>query len=124
MKLGQKAIFRRELVKGDSMIWRLEGIKMRRRPRPYMRYAIAEHEKPIEGIIAGVRNIGIEGGWGNEGSADYDIYEVLKWKKVYLVATDLRGFHRVPKEFILNRFEQQIAHDKEQGSCTKQRKNG
>ena len=75
MNLGDKVRFKRELKKdrhgGNG--WLEE-----------------EYETHLTGIVCGERTIG---------SRDYDCKMSYK-KKVCLVATDLRGFHRVPEEWL------------------------
>ena len=52
-------------------------------------------DKPFIGVICGIRNIDITG------SANEEYYwEFGERKKVYIVARNLRGFDRVPEEFI------------------------
>lgn len=110
MKLGQKVLFRKELKKrcnissketleflgsvGAISPWKLKKIKKGAR---YLlpNWGIYDNKKHLEGIIVGVRNIDITG------TMDYeDGYIQGNKLKVYLIATNLRGFHRVPKHFI------------------------
>lgn len=90
MKLGDKVKFDRELIiRKNSRRWKEEE-----------RTRELKHDMPLTGIICGVRTIVSKGIL--EGGIDESYYLVpTEYKKVYLVATDLRGFHRVPEEWII-----------------------
>lgn len=120
MKLGQKVIFQKELKKkcniSESETLEFLGsvgaisprnLEKIRKGAKYLlpNWGIYDNKKHLKGIIAGVRNIDITG------SMDYeDGYIHGNKLKVYLIATNLRGFHRVPDDFILETLE------KEQGT--------
>ena len=96
LKLGQKVRFKKEFVKGFHLTKEEQALGIQ--------YGVLKHETEKEGIIAGVRNIGYKGYWdcdtGEYGQSYGTWWNVEETKKVYLIATNLRGFHRVPEEFI------------------------
>ena len=93
MKLGDKVRFSRELV--------VNNISFNGSIRE--RWVEKQNNKPMTGIICGKRTI------MNSYSVTGDPYEEKiyyfdgehkTYQQVYLVATDLRGFHRVPEEWL------------------------
>jgi hypothetical protein len=52
-------------------------------------------ENKLEGIICGCRNIGVK-----VHTDEFQCDGIEKTFKVYLIATNMRGFHRVPLEWI------------------------
>lgn len=113
MNLGDKVKFQKELKKGINLNTEdtLEFVKnanirsekeLERRisRHPFCSYAnwgVWDNEKVIEGIYCGKRMIDMTG------KADYEgFYEFGTKIVVYLIATNVMGFHRVPKEFIIS----------------------
>ncbi|MBW2084463.1 MAG: hypothetical protein JRI54_00305 [Deltaproteobacteria bacterium] len=82
MKLGDKVRFSKELVKRKSG----------RKQRGWVEW---RHGDKLAGVICGVRTIWKDGEW-----VDNHTFCPEHPQKVYLVATDLHGFHRVPKEWL------------------------
>jgi len=83
IKLGDKVRFSRELV-------RVGAKHFNQREELWQEVSLT---KPIEGIVCGKRRISRYGKVGH----DCLIYDE-EYQQVYLIATDLRGFHRVPRE--------------------------
>ena len=84
-KLGDRVRFDRELVKfGARHFLQREEL-----------WAEFKHDKPLEGIVCGKRRIARYGELGH----DFTLFSE-EYQQVYLVATDLRGFHRVPEEWL------------------------
>jgi len=85
MNLGDKVRFSRELVKiGAKYFNQHEEL-----------WQEVSLTKPVEGIVCGKRRISRYGKVGH----DCLIYDE-EYQQVYLVATDLRRFHRVPEEWL------------------------
>jgi hypothetical protein len=61
----------------------------------------------MEGIICGKRRIDLDGIF--DGSEGY--YEFNNSETVYLVAMDMRGFHRVPEIFIIEKISNCSIHE-------------
>jgi hypothetical protein len=59
------------------------------------RWKVRKFENIQEGMICGVRTVDLSGQWDREYGYIYG-----QRKKVYLIATNLRGFYVVPEEFI------------------------
>ena len=113
MNLGDKVKFRKELRKGINLKTdeTLEFVKVtkirneidlqKRINNPvyysYANWGVWDNEKVIEGVYCGKRMIDMTG------KADYEgFYEFGTKIVVYLIATNVMGFHRVPKEFIIS----------------------
>lgn len=62
------------------------------------KYELSRFEKAKHGIIVGKRSIGIKRRHYQEYGAV--ITDVIKWKPVYLIATDMRGLFYAPEEEI------------------------
>lgn len=60
------------------------------------KWRVRKFEDVQEGMLCGVRNVDINGIFNWE-----DGYSFSDRKKVYLIATNLKGFWRVPEEFIV-----------------------
>lgn len=85
IKLGDRVTFRKEFQ-------RCVGLS------DNVRFIDFDNKKQLEGIICGARTIAYRGYtkyWG-----DWNEFIPLEYRKIYLVATDLRGFHKVPSYFI------------------------
>ncbi len=84
-KLGDRVRFGRELVKvGARHFLQREEL-----------WTEFKYDKLLEGIVCGKRRIARYGKLGYDFTLSNEEYQ-----QVYLVATDLRGFHRVPEEWI------------------------
>lgn len=112
MKLGDKVKFQKALTSSKWHVdWdREESIKFAKENGIYFResneykagvfikskWKVKKFESIQEGMVCGVRTIDISG------SLDYEDGWVFGLKKkVYLVATNMTGFLRVPEEFII-----------------------
>lgn len=109
--LGQKVKFRKELVKRSSHLCkREETVKIYQdhcickpsgwKVSDYPRWGVKVNEEDLEGFICGKRMIDLDGEHDGEGC-----YEGGHQIQVYLIATKLTGFHRVPEEFIITEEE-------------------
>lgn len=85
MKLGDRVRFSGELVKvGARHFLQREEL-----------WTEFKYDRPLEGIVCGKRRI------ARYGELEYDYtLSIEEYQQVYLIATDLRGFHRVPEEWI------------------------
>ena len=84
MELGDRVRFDRELVKERGNGWKEK-----------------QHQESLMGSVCGKRTICLKGAWEPvEGSEEHFCYTQHETKDVCLIATDLRGFHRVPEEWI------------------------
>ncbi len=101
LKLGQKVKFQKEVLKrrkyecdpGETEALKNSlGLKKHR-----MNWNVRVNKKVQEGIICGIRHVDLNGAFDN--SDGY--YEFGKPLRVYLVATGMSGFHRVPEQFLI-----------------------
>ena len=109
MNLGDKVKFQKELVRKrysytgsnlrNSEINELN--KIGKLPDAYTRYTTVDNFKVLEGIICGVRTIKYKGFSRYAGYEEGYTFETIENKKVYLVACNMKEFHRVPEEFII-----------------------
>lgn len=100
MKLGQKVRFQKELKKNEY--WNVdkeETEKFRESkgigPDGLLHWQVRKHETVLEGIVCGKRVISLNGYYDGEG-----YYDFRKRLNIYLVATNMSGFHRVPEEWL------------------------
>lgn len=88
-KLGNRVKFNREL----------SFYKNSKYEEEQSRTLKIKHQEDKIGIVCGVRTYPskaiLRNGWDSP-----DQLEVTQYQKVYLIATDLRGFHRVPEEWL------------------------
>ncbi|MFW6016643.1 MAG: hypothetical protein ACOCRK_09405 [bacterium] len=103
MKLGQKVKFSKELKKGENLPY---SDKLYYEYKDGLRWGTVEHEEEIEGIICGKRTIAYRGSY----DPDYFEFNTKAYKQVYLIATDMRGFHRVPEEWLT---KEEVSEDAE-----------
>lgn len=89
IKLGDRVMFSRELVFIKNFTYDKEEARA------------LEFKHPAEktGVVCGVRTYPSKAILRFGGDSP-DQLEVTQYQQVYLVATDLRGFHRVPEEWI------------------------
>jgi hypothetical protein len=115
MELGQKVRFQKELKrdssahKPESIQWAIgKGLTRRKSLEEYenlslhsgydkaIQWGVVDNGKVLEGVYCGKRNIDIDGRYDWEGG-----YEFGRKMTVYLIATNIMGFHRVPEDFII-----------------------
>lgn len=107
-KLGGKVRFNAEIVrKHYSAINRSLNFREVKNlnengmlPEDYTRYRRNEHKVQKEGIVCGVRNIGFKGFSDYRGYEEGYEFVVIESRQVYLIATNMKGFHRVLPEDI------------------------
>ena len=102
MELGQKVKFQKELIKGGykNRSETKEFYEKYRTTSENRHWGVRDNGKITEGIMCGKRRIDMDGGFTGDEESYW--YEFGNQETVYLIATDVRGFHRVPKEFILD----------------------
>lgn len=93
MELGQEVRFNKELKKGKNLEY---SDNLYYEYKNGLRWGTVEHEKELKGIVCGKRTISYRG-WVDK---DYGNFVTEEYKQVYLVATNMKGFHRVPEEWI------------------------
>ena len=96
MKLGDKVKFSMELVKQPQQIDISEN------SGTWHLWFSKEHKTTLTGIVCGIRTIAETMAWTRKRSGldGVDDYIEKTHVKVYLIATNLRGFHRVPEEWL------------------------
>lgn len=102
MKLGDKVKFQKELQKSKSRIRNIsdEMIQFAKNRgvsiKNGLKWSIYDNKTVLSGVICGKRNIDMNGSFSYD-----DGFCFGKSTSVYLVATNLTGFHRVPEEFLI-----------------------
>lgn len=92
MELGQRVKFKKEFKKGENLSY---SDNLYYKYEDGLLWGTIEHKEELEGIICGKRTIGYKGRHG-----EYGDFIAEEYKEVYLVANTMRGFHRVPKQWI------------------------
>ena len=92
VELGQKVKFKKELKKGENL--ERDDSFSYYKYKNGIKWGTIEHEEK-EGIICGKRTISYKGH-----VSDGLGFVTEEYKQVYLVVTNMRGFHRVPEEWI------------------------
>lgn len=109
MKLGDKVKFQKELIRKGyaytgSALSDKEAKNMNDNgllPEAYTRYVSYDNKKPLTGIICGKRTIKYKGYSKYIGYDEGCDFVTFEYKQVYLVATGMNAFHKVPEEFIM-----------------------
>ena len=102
LKLGQKIKFQKELIKDeykrssdtDQFYAKFPG-SIANREKHMRKHGVKDNGKVMEGIMCGKRVIDMDG------CPDEGYFQPGHKQIVYLIAVDVRGFHRVPEEFII-----------------------
>jgi len=108
LKLGDKVSFQKYLVRKNYSccnpsinIYEAKQLNgAGELPEQYTRYSEKDNKKVLTGIVCGARTIKYKGFSRYVYGEGYE-FVMIEHKKVYLVATNMNSFHRVPEEFIL-----------------------
>jgi hypothetical protein len=105
-RLGDKVTFNNELIrKSSSMVNSALGFREAKQlngvgelPETFTRYSYFQNKEAQVGYICGVRNIKFKGFSKYSSYDEGYIFATIESKQVYLVATNMNGFHRVLPE--------------------------
>jgi hypothetical protein len=109
MKLGDKVKFQKELVRKNYSY--TGGLLSMREVKnlsetgnlssDFNRYYERNNKKILEGIVCGKRTIKYKGYSNYIGYEEGYGFETIECKSVYLIACNLKEFHKVPEEFLI-----------------------
>ena len=95
-RLGNKVKFKSELVRQCLSNDKSDN-----------RYFEKIHTNILEGIICGSRNIHTRGYTAYDSGAGY-YFVPLKTERIYLVATKMNSFHKVPERLFLDTIKEEL----------------
>jgi len=111
LQLGDKVTFQKELIRKKysytgSALSDAECRNLNENgqlPEAYTRYVVHENKTPLTGIICGKRTIKFKGYSRYIGYEEGYGFVTFETKQVYLIATDMKQFHRVPEEYFITK---------------------